>query len=47
MAKLVSDDLAAISLFFDLQLIAHVAVLRGPGPYVTDVSWNIHEWELR
>jgi peptide/nickel transport system substrate-binding protein len=47
MAKLVSDDVPVISLFFDLQPIAFSSVLQGPGPFVSDVSWNVHQWELR
>jgi peptide/nickel transport system substrate-binding protein len=47
MAKMVSDDVVVLSLFFDVQPIAFVAALKGPGEFVSDVSWNVHEWELR
>lgn len=49
MAKLLSEDLPAISLYFNAIPIAVVAALKGPQPTVPDASWtwNIHEWELR
>jgi hypothetical protein len=47
MARIVSEEVVVLSLFFDVQPIAFNAALRGPGPFVSDVSWNINEWELR
>lgn len=46
MVRLVSDAVPAIALYFDLQPIAFTSALRGPMPFVGDVSWNIQEWEL-
>ncbi|MBM2812052.1 MAG: hypothetical protein HW416_2811 [Chloroflexi bacterium] len=45
MAKLVSEELAILSLFWDVQPIPFASALRGPTPFAEDVSWNIHEWE--
>jgi peptide/nickel transport system substrate-binding protein len=49
MAKLVSDDAAFIMLFFNFNVSAHSAAVRGPDPKAFDtlVNWNIHEWEMR
>jgi peptide/nickel transport system substrate-binding protein len=49
MAKLISDDAAFIMLFFNFNVSAHSAAVRGPDPKAFDtlVNWNIHEWELR
>ncbi|MEA2642809.1 MAG: hypothetical protein QOF51_4203 [Chloroflexota bacterium] len=48
-ARLVSEELPTISLYFQPRLIAHVAALSGPQPLSpnSEVSWNIHEWEWR
>jgi peptide/nickel transport system substrate-binding protein len=45
MAKIVSDDLAIFSLFWDVQPIPYPVALRGPKPFAEDISWNIHQWE--
>lgn len=49
MARLLSEDLPAISLYFNAIPIAAVAALKGPQPTVPDAAWtwNIHEWELQ
>ena len=47
MARLVSELVPTISLYFQPRLIAHVATLGGPAPLSpnSEVSWNIHEWQ--
>ena len=51
MTKLLSEELPAISLYYDLGPVAHVSALRGPVPVGPDtsglVSWNVQDWELR
>lgn len=49
MAKLFSEELPGLSLYFGLGVVAHVAGLRGPQvvPPEANISWNIHEWEFR
>lgn len=49
MARLYTENTAAISLYFRPQVWAHAAALHGPGPVApeTDVSWNMAQWELR
>jgi peptide/nickel transport system substrate-binding protein len=48
MARIFTDDVGAISLYFRPTVWTHVAALKGPGPVApeTDVSWNIAQWEL-
>jgi len=50
MTRILSDELPAISLYYDLGAVPHVAALRGPVPVGPDtsglVAWNIVEWEL-
>jgi peptide/nickel transport system substrate-binding protein len=49
MARLYSEDVPGLSLYFGLAVLAHTAGLRGPGevPPETDVSWDIHRWDWR
>jgi ABC-type transport system substrate-binding protein len=51
MVKLLSEQLPAISLYYDVGAVPHVAALRGPRPVGPDTSgliaWNIQDWELR
>jgi peptide/nickel transport system substrate-binding protein len=49
MAKLYSEELPAVSLFFRTQPWVHPATLRGPKlvPPEGNVAWNIYEWELQ
>ncbi len=51
MAQILTDELPAISLYYDLGAVAHTAALQGPrrvGPDTSGlVAWNVHEWELR
>ncbi len=50
MTRILSDELPAISLYYDLGAVPHVAALRGPVPVGPDtsglVAWNIVDWEL-
>ncbi|MBM2811968.1 MAG: hypothetical protein HW416_2727 [Chloroflexi bacterium] len=51
MARLLSEELPAIPLYFGVNPIAHVASLRGvsqtSSPGTTGIfSWNVHVWEL-
>jgi peptide/nickel transport system substrate-binding protein len=49
--KQISDELPAISLYYDLGAVAIVPGVQGPRPISPDtsglISWNIPEWELR
>ena len=49
MTRLVSEELPAISLYYDLGTVVHTGGLKGPRAFSTDttgsVSWNIYEWE--
>ena len=49
MARIYSEDLPAISLFFPTQPAAYVAALQGPllVPAETNLLWNVHQWEFR
>ncbi|MBM2811129.1 MAG: hypothetical protein HW416_1888, partial [Chloroflexi bacterium] len=51
MTRLLSEELPAISLYYDLGAVAHVSALKGPGAIGPDTSggmtWNVHEWELQ
>jgi peptide/nickel transport system substrate-binding protein len=49
MARIFTEDVAAISLFFRTQPWAHVAALTGPRVVApeSNMAWNIHEWEFR
>ena len=44
-----TDDEPSISLFFRAQPWAYATALRGPKlvPPEANMSWNLHEWELR
>ena len=48
LAKIYSEDVPAIPISLDPDVIAHVSVLRGPRPVPPGgaLPWNIHEWEL-
>ncbi len=51
LARLISEDLPAISLYYDLNPTVYTNVLRGPRQFLPDttgnVAWNVYEWELR
>ncbi|MBM2811622.1 MAG: hypothetical protein HW416_2381 [Chloroflexi bacterium] len=51
LAKLLTDELPAFSLYYDLSPVAHTSALQGPGPISPDttglMTWNAVEWELR
>jgi peptide/nickel transport system substrate-binding protein len=49
MARIFTDDVAAISLFFRPQVWAHAASVHGPheGSSETNLAWDMHRWELR
>ena len=49
MAKIYSEELASISLFFRTIPWAHVAALRGLQVVAPEanMAWNVHEWEFR
>ena len=49
MAKLYSEELPAISMFFRTQPWVFPSALRGPKLVApeSNVSWNIYEWELQ
>jgi hypothetical protein len=49
MARIFTDDVAAISLYFNLNVTAFAAGVKGPGTAVpeSDIAWNVYEWEFR
>jgi len=49
MVQIFTEDAAAIPLYFNPGIVAHIAALKGPHPFgpEADVSWNVHEWEWR
>jgi peptide/nickel transport system substrate-binding protein len=50
MTRIISEELPAISLHYELGVFAHVGSLRGPRAIVPEtsgtVAWNVSEWEL-
>ena len=49
MARIYSDEVPGISMYFNAVPAAHVAALKGPqtvAPNV-DLAWNVQEWELQ
>lgn len=49
MARLISVHLPLVDLYWNFNVSAHLAALRGPDPQGVDwhVNWNVHEWDLR
>jgi peptide/nickel transport system substrate-binding protein len=49
MVRVFSDDLPAISMYFNAIPLAHTSALKGPGNVAqqAEVAWNIYEWELQ
>jgi peptide/nickel transport system substrate-binding protein len=49
LAKIFTEEVAAIPLYFNPGIVGYVATLSGPQPFSpdADVTWNVHEWELR
>lgn len=49
MAKIFTEEVPGISLYFNAIPIAFVAELKGPRESVpeADWSWNVHEWDFR
>jgi peptide/nickel transport system substrate-binding protein len=48
MARLISEELPMIPLYYRTEVIAHVSNLHGVMPGAADASyWNIHTWEFR
>ena len=47
--KVLSDDVGAIPLYYNLDVAAHLATLQAPRLVAPDASigWNVHEWEIR
>lgn len=48
-ARIFTEQLPAIPLFFNPGIVAYVAALEGPQPFgpTADVGWNVHEWRWR
>lgn len=48
MAKLLNEQLPVIQLFSDIQVSAHLSVVRGPAVNNAEGQdhWNVHEWEM-
>ena len=49
MMRLLSESVGLFPLYYNFQVVAHTATLRGPQPMTPDSSryGNIHEWEWR
>ncbi|MBM2812689.1 MAG: transporter substrate-binding protein, partial [Chloroflexi bacterium] len=49
MARLFTEEVPAVSLYFNAIPIAFASALQGPRESVPDAewAWNVHEWELR
>jgi peptide/nickel transport system substrate-binding protein len=49
MAKIYTEELAAISLHYSPNVVARVAALDGPETFAPDSlpTWNVHEWRWR
>jgi ABC-type oligopeptide transport system substrate-binding subunit len=49
MMRLAADQLPVLPTYFNIEVLAHLATVRGPA--VGDVErlalWNVHEWEPR
>ena len=45
-AKLYSDEVPSIPLYYNVRVIPHVAALTGPVAMAPPL-WNVHLWELR
>jgi peptide/nickel transport system substrate-binding protein len=48
MMRLFSEEVPGLFLYYNEQVVAHGAALRGPGPIAPSsaVTWNVHEWTL-
>lgn len=46
MMKLASEELPLLTLYYNFEVDAHVAALRGPREGLS-TTWNVHQWELR
>jgi ABC-type transport system substrate-binding protein len=49
MARIASEQLPHFNLFWNFNVSAHSADVRGPDPQAVDtlVNWNVYEWEMR
>jgi ABC-type transport system substrate-binding protein len=49
MARLLSEEVPFISMYFSVDVVAHTAALKGPQIVAPDTTtnWNVHDWELR
>lgn len=49
MMRILSEDLPGIPLYYDFQVVAHTAAIRGPEPITPDNTQygNVHLWEWR
>ena len=47
--RLANDDLPALPMYFNFDVVAHVAALEGPQPVAPDSTYyaNVHEWHWR
>lgn len=48
-ARVFTEDVGSISLYYNPGIVAHVAALTGPQAVSPETSrvWNVHEWEFR
>lgn len=44
MARILSEEVPAISLVFQVNTVAFAKGLKGPGPNGS-LTWNIYQWE--
>ena len=47
-AKLVSEEVPLYPLYYNYDVLAHAATLRGPQPYAPggEATWGVETWEL-
>jgi ABC-type transport system substrate-binding protein len=49
MMRIMSDEMPSVPLYYQFQVVAHTAALRGPEPFTPDSTRyaNVHQWEWR
>jgi ABC-type transport system substrate-binding protein len=49
MTRLMSEDLPVLSMYFSVDVVAHVAGVAGPQVVSSDTptNWNVHEWTFQ
>jgi peptide/nickel transport system substrate-binding protein len=49
MARILSEEVPFIPMYFSVDVVAHTAALKGPQIVAPDTAtnWNVHQWEFR